>query len=149
MYAPMANAAGAAADRGLAFNQVQVLKQEAVGMYEVTVLAAGSAQALQRWMDDHGYQYPHGMDQVVNDYVKLGWVWVAERTRVGDKAATDPRPGMRSVNTQSCPPAPPSTATCRPWASASRSTTPWYPCASRPSTRGRSGRSCTTSPTGR
>jgi hypothetical protein len=94
VYAP----AAAAGERALAFNEVQVLHQEAVGMYEVTVLAAGSAQALQRWMDDHGYRYPQGMDEVVNDYVKQGWVWVAERTRVGDKPQTDPRPGMRSVN---------------------------------------------------
>lgn len=90
--------AGARAEAPLGFNQVQVLKQEAVGMYEVTVLAAGSAQALQKWMDEHGYKYPAGMDGVVNDYVKLGWVWVAEKTRVGNKPATDPKPGMRQVD---------------------------------------------------
>jgi hypothetical protein len=88
----------AAREEALAFNEVKVLKQEAVGMYEVTVLAAGSAQALQKWMDEHGYKYPKGMDEVVNDYVKLNWVWVAEKTRVGNKPATDPKPGMRDVN---------------------------------------------------
>ena len=40
------------ADR-LEFDTVKVISQEAVGMYEVTVLAAGSAQALKRWLDDH------------------------------------------------------------------------------------------------
>jgi hypothetical protein len=89
---------GASADRGLAFNEVKVLKQEAVGMYEVAVLAAGSPQALQRWMDDHGFTYPKGMDTAVNEYVKLRWVFVAEKTRVGNKPATDPKPGMRSVD---------------------------------------------------
>jgi hypothetical protein len=83
---------------GLRFDEVKVLKQEAVGMYEVTVLAAGSAKALQKWMDEHGYKYPKGMDEVVNDYVKLNWVWVAEKTRVGNKPATDPKPGMRNVD---------------------------------------------------
>ena len=96
--AAMEDSAGPANERGLAYNQVQVLKQEAVGMYEVTELAAGSAMALQKWMDQHGYRYPKGMDEVVNEYVKLGWIWVAERTRVGDKPATDPKPGMRKVN---------------------------------------------------
>ena len=45
--------------------QVKVIKQEAVGMYEVAVLAAGSAKALQLWIDDHGYKYPDGMDEAL------------------------------------------------------------------------------------
>jgi hypothetical protein len=40
----------------LRFDAVRVLRQEAVGMYEVAVLEAGSASALKRWMDDHGYK---------------------------------------------------------------------------------------------
>jgi len=35
----------------MARDQVQVLKEEAVGMYEVAVLSAGSAEALKKWMD--------------------------------------------------------------------------------------------------
>ena len=82
----------------LAYNQVKVLNQEAVGMYEVATLAAGSADALKRWMDEHGFQYPKGMDAVVNEYVKLRWVFVAEKTRVGSKENADPKPGQRKVN---------------------------------------------------
>jgi len=82
----------------LAYNEVKVLNQEAVGMYEVATLAAGSAEALQRWMDEHGFVYPKGMDEVVNDYVKLHWVFVAEKTRVGSKENADPKPGQRKVN---------------------------------------------------
>ena len=39
-------------------DEVAVLKQEAVGMYEVAVLAAGSADSLNKWMTDNGYRYP-------------------------------------------------------------------------------------------
>ena len=39
-------------------NKVRVVKEEAVGMYEVAVLEAGSAKALNKWMTDHGYKYP-------------------------------------------------------------------------------------------
>src|SRR5262249_30759045 len=63
--------------------EVRVLKQEAVGMYEAAVLEAGSAEALKRWMDDHGYKYPAGMDAVCEEYVKLGWCFVAEKAKVG------------------------------------------------------------------
>ena len=95
----MAMKKGAAKDEEpLAYDQVKVINQEAVGMYEVATLAAGSADALKRWMDEHGFQYPKGMDTVVNEYVKLQWVFVAEKTRVGSKENADPRPGMKKVS---------------------------------------------------
>lgn len=67
-------------------------------MYEVAVLEAGSAEALQRWMDDHGYKYPTGMDKACEDYVDDGWCFVAVKTRVGRKRGVDPQPGQRSVD---------------------------------------------------
>ncbi len=80
--------------------EVKVLKREAVGMYEVAVLAAGSAKALKRWMDDHGYQYPKGMDAVCEDYVQQRWCFVAVKTKVGQKLGADPKPGQRRVDTK-------------------------------------------------
>jgi hypothetical protein len=100
MAAGFGGGAGAlanSAERGLGVNEVRVLRQEAVGMYEVAVLEAGSAAALKRWMDDHGYVYPTGMDKVCDEYVALRWCFVAVKTRVGPKAAVDPQPGMRDV----------------------------------------------------
>ena len=79
--------------------QVNVLRREAVGMYEVAVLEAGSPRALQRWMDDHGFRYPEGMDATCADYIRERWCFVAVRARVGDKSGSEPRPGMRSVDT--------------------------------------------------
>jgi len=85
----------------LAFkDQVRVLKQEAVGMYEVAVLEAGSAAALKRWMDQHGYKYPQGMDKPCEEYVQAGWCFVAVKTKVGQKKGVDPAPGQRNVNSK-------------------------------------------------
>ncbi len=67
-------------------------------MYEVAVLEAGSAEALKRWMDENGYKYPEGMDKVTNDYVDVGWCFVAVKTKVGQKQAVDPKPGQRNVD---------------------------------------------------
>jgi uncharacterized protein DUF2330 len=78
-------------------DRVVVLKEEAVGMYEVAVLAAGSAKGLSRWMDDHGYRYPEGMDAVIQDYVNLSWCFVAVKAKVGQKPGVEPRPGMRKA----------------------------------------------------
>lgn len=78
-------------------DRLEVLSEEAVGMYEVAVLSAGSAKALKKWMDQNEYQYPEGMDQVTNDYVNDGWCFVAVKTKVAEKAAADPQPGQRNV----------------------------------------------------
>lgn len=79
-------------------DEVRVVREEAVGMYEVAVLEAGSAAALKKWMDEHGYRFPTGMDNVCNDYVRIGWGFVAVKTRVGWKAGVDPKPGMRKAD---------------------------------------------------
>lgn len=91
-----------AAESALDFkkSKVSVLKEEAVGMYEVAVLQAGSAEVLKKWMDQNGYQYPDGMDNVTNDYVELGWCFVAVKTKVGQKSGVDPKPGQRKVKSE-------------------------------------------------
>ncbi|MDG1872877.1 MAG: DUF2330 domain-containing protein [Mariniblastus sp.] len=77
------------------YGQIKVVKQEAVGMYEVAVLRAGSAEALKRWMVQNKFVYPEGMDKVTGEYITEGWCFVAVKTRVGAKADADPRPGQR------------------------------------------------------
>ena len=81
-------------------DEVKVLKKEAVGMYEVAVLAAGSAKALNRWMTEHGFQYPKGMDTVCEDYIDQKWCFVAVKTKVGQKGKSDPKPGQRKLDTK-------------------------------------------------
>jgi len=76
---------------------VRVLREEAVGMYEVAVLKAGSSAALKKWMDEHGYRYPEGMDKVCDEYVDALWCFVAVKTKVGAKSSIDPQPGQRDV----------------------------------------------------
>ena len=91
-------AAGLAVEE--AKDEVRVIREEAVGMYEVVVLDAGSARALKRWMDDHEYRYPEGMDAACDDYVEAGWCFVAVRTQVGHKSKVDPQPGQKEVDTR-------------------------------------------------
>ncbi len=92
------SAPAASSNLALKKESVTVLSREAVGMYEVAVLEAGSAAALKLWMDQHGFHYPDGMDVACEEYVEAGWCFVAVRARVGDKGATDPVPGMRAVD---------------------------------------------------
>jgi len=58
----------ASLDDSLAYKKEDVVvvhKEEAVGMYEVAVLEAGSIRALEKWMGEHDYVYPEGMDEPV------------------------------------------------------------------------------------
>ena len=79
-------------------DEVRVIREEAVGMYEVAVLAAGSAGALKRWMDDHRFAYPSGMDVVCPEYIEQDWCFVAVKTKVKQKQAADPQPGQRAID---------------------------------------------------
>lgn len=84
----------------LSFNTVRVVNREAVGMYDVAVLEAGSSVALKRWMDDNGFRYPRGMEKVTQDYVDARWFFVAVKTQVGKKDGVNPKPGMRDTNSK-------------------------------------------------
>ena len=79
---------------------VRVIRQEAIGMYEVAVLEAGSPAALKRWMDDHEYKFPFGMEDACGDYIKDKWCFVAVKTKVGQKQGVDPKPGQRNVKSK-------------------------------------------------
>ncbi|MCP4916700.1 MAG: DUF2330 domain-containing protein [Proteobacteria bacterium] len=87
------------AEQALGYMEVNVVREEAVGMYEVAVLEAGSPKALERWMADNDYSYPEGMDEVVADYVDIRWCFVAIKARVGGAEGATPVPGMRTADT--------------------------------------------------
>jgi hypothetical protein len=82
----------------LSLGTVTVLKEEAVGMYQIAVLAATDPRALQRWMTHHGYIYPTGMDDVCKEYIEDDWCFVAVKANVGSQAAVEPKPGMREAD---------------------------------------------------
>jgi hypothetical protein len=90
--APSDGGGGGGGDGEFGFHSVNVIRQEAVGMYEVAVLEAGSAAALKKWIDNHGYKYPRGMDAACEDYVEAGWCFVAVKTKVGAKQGVAPPP---------------------------------------------------------
>lgn len=81
----------------LGIHQVRVVRQEAVGMYQVAVLQAGSPQALERWMKRNQFRYPKGMNKVIHEYIRAGWCFVAVKARVAGKKGLSPYPGMRST----------------------------------------------------
>ncbi len=105
IFANNANASGVQLQSAMQFsqtksrrNRVKVLKREAVGMYEVAVLEAGSSAALKKWMDKNGFKYPKGMDKVCDEYIELKWCFVAVKTKVNQAGGVQPKAGQRKVN---------------------------------------------------
>lgn len=86
------------APKAVSKDEVRVLNEEAVGMYEVAVLEAGSPAALKAWMESHRYRFPDGMETVCGDYIQKKWCFVAVKTRVGQKSGIEPKPGMRETH---------------------------------------------------
>ncbi len=85
-------------DDELYLGRVTVLKEEAVGMYQVAVLEAEDPKALEAWMTAHEYVYPKGMDDVCAEYIEAKWCFVAVKANVGSQSAVEPKPGMRKAN---------------------------------------------------
>ena len=82
----------------LGYNEVRVVKEEALGMYELAVLEAGSSLALKKWMEERKFVFPDGAESVCDEYVTEGYCFVAVKARVAAKAGVSPKPGMKDVD---------------------------------------------------
>lgn len=71
---------------------IEVLSRATIGGYEVTRLRATRGDALQRWLDGHGYETPKRAIPVLREYVADGWAFVAVRLADGPKATAALRP---------------------------------------------------------
>ena len=67
------------AGMGVSGTQVSILSRETVGVYDTTTLAAKDPRALVEWLNDNGYVAPPAAGEVISNYVKRGWVFVATK----------------------------------------------------------------------
>jgi hypothetical protein len=76
-----------------------IVREEALGMYQVAVIEAGSAQALKKWMLENQYRFPNGMEEVAQEYIDESWAFVAIKTQIGQKPNIEAKAGMRDIRT--------------------------------------------------
>jgi hypothetical protein len=69
---------------------VMLLKQQTLGPFEISTLAATDAAALSQWLADNGYSFPDGLTEVLRPYVEQEWFYIAARLTPGaaDEALT-------------------------------------------------------------
>jgi HEAT repeat protein len=84
------------AARGGEEEAVKVVEVKTVGAYEVAVLSAQDAGSLARWLQAHDYSLPDGKSEIVEEYIRRGWYFVAAKIQldkvVSFKAAAGARP---------------------------------------------------------
>lgn len=64
---------------------VRVLEEKTIGIYQVVVLEANDAQALESWLMENGYPYPRQGAYILEDYIQNGWYFTA--ARINEKSA--------------------------------------------------------------
>lgn len=69
---------------------VTLLRQQTLGPFEISTLAATDAAALSQWLADNGYTFPKGLTEVLQPYVEQQWLYIAARLTPGaaDEALT-------------------------------------------------------------
>ena len=55
---------------------VEVIREQRVGIYDVQVVAAGSATGLVSWLSGNGFQYGVADERAIRSYIEKGWCFV-------------------------------------------------------------------------
>jgi hypothetical protein len=58
---------------------IQILGTDTVGIFRAQVLQAASGEALEAWLAETGYRLPEGAGEVLDHYVRGGWVFTTLR----------------------------------------------------------------------
>lgn len=87
---------GASSSRGGREEAVKVIEIKTVGAYEVAVLSAKDSGSLSGWLRAHDYSLPEDKSEIVDDYIRRGWYFVAAKIELnkglGFKAVSSPAP---------------------------------------------------------
>jgi hypothetical protein len=66
---------------------VDVLEEKIVGPYDVAILSAGDPAALVDWLNSNGYSFPEASEEIIEEYIRKGWFFVASRINIGEEAS--------------------------------------------------------------
>jgi HEAT repeat protein len=77
----IAGTKGMEASRG-GHEDVEVIETKTVGAYEVTVLSAQDSGSLARWLAAHDYTFPEGKSEIVDEYIRRGWYFIAAKIQL-------------------------------------------------------------------
>ncbi|MCD4705432.1 DUF2330 domain-containing protein [bacterium] len=60
-----------------AIQRVEVIETKKIAYYDISVLRAGDENALNEWLNEHGYQFPDSGNYILKDYIDNDWYFTA------------------------------------------------------------------------
>ncbi len=69
--------AGLGMEYGAAPQAVEVLETKQIEYYDITVLKATEKETLNKWLNEHGYQFPTNANYVLDHYISNDWYFTA------------------------------------------------------------------------
>ena len=66
---------------------VKVIEIKTVGAYEVAVLSAHDSGSLTRWLQAHDYSIPEGKSEIIDEYIRRGWFFIAAKIELNKGVA--------------------------------------------------------------
>jgi hypothetical protein len=73
---------GGSGGKGIEDAGVKVVEIKTVGAYEVAILSAHDAGSLDQWLKAHDYSIPEGKVEIVDEYIRKGWYFVAAKIQL-------------------------------------------------------------------
>ena len=68
--------------RGSHDEAIKVIETKTVGAYEVAVLSAQDSGSLARWLHANDYSIPEGKSEIVDEYIRRGWCFIAAKIQL-------------------------------------------------------------------
>lgn len=69
---------------GLEDGGVHIWEENQVGIYDTTTLSASDPDSLIDWLNDNGYTFPAGGQEILNHYIQKKWFFVAMKIQSGE-----------------------------------------------------------------
>ena len=69
---------------GLEDDGVHIWEENQVGIYDTTTLSASDPNSLIDWLNDNGYTFPAGGQEILNHYIQKKWFFVAMKIHSGE-----------------------------------------------------------------
>lgn len=69
---------------GLEDDGVHIWEENQVGIYDTTTLSASDPDSLVDWLNDNGYTFPTGGQEILNHYIQKNWFFIAMKIQSGE-----------------------------------------------------------------
>lgn len=78
---------------------VKVIETKTVGAYDIAILSAWEGSSLTQWLQAHSYSIPYGRTDIIDEYLRQGWYFIAVKIHFGHGGDNRPVEGAAALRT--------------------------------------------------